>query len=75
MNLAEIIQVLPELTTEERQTIYRRIEELDGEPQFEPTEEMLVGIDEATRSLAAGEGILLEEVRQRFLTKWHFKLS
>ena len=35
MNLAEIIEELPKLTVEERQAIYRQIEELDGEPQFE----------------------------------------
>jgi hypothetical protein len=31
---------LPKLTAEERQAIYRKIEELDGEAQFEATEEM-----------------------------------
>ena len=61
------------LTAEERQAIYRQIEELDGEPQFEATEEMRAAIDEATRSLEAGKGIPLEEVRQRFLAKWATK--
>jgi DNA-binding transcriptional MerR regulator len=73
MNLAEIIEELPKLTAEERQAIYRQIEELDGEPQFEATEEMRAAIDEATRSLEAGKGIPLEEVRQRFLAKWATK--
>ena len=73
MNLAEIIEELPKLTVEERQAIYRQIEELDGEPQFEATEEMRRAIDEATRSLEAGKGIPLEEVRQRFLAKWATK--
>ena len=73
MNLAEIIEELPKLTAEERQAIYRQIEELDGEPQFEATEEMCAAIDEATRSLEAGKGIPLEEVRQRFLAKWATK--
>ena len=48
MNLAEIIEELPKLTAEERQAIYRQIEELDGE-QFEATEEMRVAIDWATK--------------------------
>ncbi len=73
MNLAEIIEELPKLTAEERRAIYRQIEELDGEPQFEATEEMRAAIDEATRSLEAGKGIPLEEVRQRFLAKWATK--
>ena len=73
MNLAEIIEELPKLTAEERQAIYRQIEELDGEPQLEATEEMHATIDEATRSLEAGKGIPLEEVRQRFLAKWATK--
>jgi DNA-binding transcriptional MerR regulator len=73
MNLTEIIEELPKLTAEERQAIYRQIEELDGEAQFEATEEMRAAIDEATRSLEAGKGIPLEEVRQRFLAKWATK--
>ena len=73
MNLAEIIEELPKLTAEERQAIYRQIEELNGEPQFEATEEMRAAIDEATRSLEAGKGIPLEEVWQRFLAKWATK--
>ena len=72
-DLAEIIEELPKLTAEEPQAIYRQIEELDGEPQFEATEEMRAAIDEATRSLEAGKGIPLEEVRQRFLAKWATK--
>ena len=43
MNLAEMIEELPKLTAEERQAIYRQIEELDGEPQFEATEGMRRG--------------------------------
>jgi len=44
MSLAEIIEELPKLTPEERRTIYQQIERLDGEPNFEPTSEML-GLD------------------------------
>jgi hypothetical protein len=51
MNLAEMIEELPKLTAEERQGIYRQIEELDGEPQFEATEEMRRG-DRRSNALA-----------------------
>ena len=73
MSFTEILEELPKLTQEQRQAIYRRIEDLDGEPQFEATEEMRAAIDQATRSLEAGKGIPLEEVRQRFLAKWAIK--
>jgi len=69
MSLAEIIEQFPNLTAEERQAIYRRIEDLDGEPFFEATEQMRAAIDEATRSLEAGKGIPVEDVRQRFLAR------
>jgi DNA-binding transcriptional MerR regulator len=73
VSFTEILEELPKLTQEQRQAIYRRIEDLDGEPQFEATEEMRAAIDQATRSLEAGKGIPLEEVRQRFLAKWAAK--
>jgi hypothetical protein len=73
MSFAEIIDELPRLTPEERQAIYRLIEDIDGEPRFEATPEMQAAIDAATRCLAAGKGIPLEEVRQRFLAKWAIK--
>lgn len=73
MSFTEILEELPKLTQEQRQAIYRRIEDLDGEPQFEATEEMRAAIEQATRSLEAGKGIPLEEVRQRFLAKWAIK--
>jgi hypothetical protein len=73
MSFAEIIDELPRLTPEERQAIYRLIEDIDSEPRFEATPEMLAAIDAATRSLAAGKGIPLDEARQRFLAKWAIK--
>lgn len=73
MSFDEIIDELPRLRPEERQAIYRLIEDIDGEPQFEATAGMQAAIDAATRSLAAGKGIPLEEVRQRFLAKWGIK--
>jgi hypothetical protein len=48
MSLAEIIEELPRLTPEERQAIYRHIEDIDGGPWFEATEDMRAAIDEAT---------------------------
>ena len=70
MSLAEIIEQLPKLTAAERQTICRQIEDLDAEPLFEATEQMRAAIEEATRSLEAGKGIPMEDVRRRFLAKW-----
>ena len=58
------------LRAEKRQAIYRRIEVIGGEPWFEATDDMLAAIDEASRSLAAGKGVPLEEVRKRFRAKW-----
>ena len=73
MSFTEILDELPRLTPEERQAIYRLIEDIDGELRFEATEEMRAAIDAATRSLEAGKGIPLDEVRQRFLAKWVIK--
>ena len=73
MSFAEILDELPKLTPDERQAVYRLIEDIDGEPRFEATEEMLAAIDAATQSLEAGKGIPLDEVRQRFLAKWAIK--
>jgi hypothetical protein len=42
---------LPELTPEERRTIYQQIESLDGEPNFEPTSEMHGAIEEGSQSV------------------------
>jgi hypothetical protein len=50
VSFTEILEELPKLTQEQRQAIYRQIEELDGAPLFEATDEMLVAIDEGTRS-------------------------
>ena len=73
MSFAEILDELHRLTQEERQAIYRLIEDIDGEPRFDATEEMRAAIDAATQSLEAGKGIPLDEVRQRFLAKWAIK--
>ena len=65
MSLAEIIEELPKLTPEERQTIYQQIERLDGEPNFEPTPEMLGAIEEGTRSAQTERMYTAEEIKDR----------
>jgi hypothetical protein len=42
VSFTEILEELPKLTQEQRQAIYRQIEELDGAPLFKATDEMLV---------------------------------
>jgi len=65
MSLAEIIEELPKLTPEERRTIYQQIERLDGEPNFEPTSEMLGAIEEGTRSAQTERMYTAEEIKDR----------
>ena len=65
MSLAEIIEELPKLTPEERRTIYQQIERLDGEPNFEPTSEMLGAIEEGTRSAQTERMYSVEEIKAR----------
>jgi hypothetical protein len=65
MSLAEIIEELPKLTPEERRTIYQQIERLDGEPNFEPTLEMLGAIEEGTRSAQTERMYTAEEIKDQ----------
>jgi hypothetical protein len=65
MSLAEIIEELSKLTPEERRTIYQQIERLDGEPNFEPTPEMLAAIEEGTRSAQTERMYTAEEIKDR----------
>jgi len=65
MSLAEIIEELPRLTPEERRTIYQQIERLDGEPNFEPTPEMLGAIEEGIRSAQTERMYTAEEIKDR----------
>jgi hypothetical protein len=69
MSLAEIIKELPKLKLEERQTIYRIIQQLDGEPEFEATPEMLAAIDEGIRSAESESSYSPDEVRQ-MMREW-----
>jgi hypothetical protein len=69
MGLAEIIEELPKLTPEERRAIYQQIERLDGEPTFEPTSEMLVAIEEGTRSAQTERMYTADEIKER-IRQW-----
>ena len=65
MRFTEILEELPKLTQEQRQAIYRQIEELDGAPMFEATDEMLLAIDEGTRSAQTERVYTADELRVR----------
>jgi hypothetical protein len=65
VSFTEILEELPKLTQEQRQAIYRQIEELDGAPLFEATDEMLVAIDEGTRSAQTERFYTADELRAR----------
>ena len=65
MSLAEIIEELPKLTPGERRAIYQQIERLDGEPNFEPTPEMLGAIEEGTHSAQTERMYTAEEIKDR----------
>ena len=69
MSLTEIIEQLPKLTLEERQAIYRRIEMLDGEPEFAATPEMLAAIEEGTRSAQTERMYTADEIKER-IRQW-----
>jgi hypothetical protein len=69
MSLTEIIEQLPKLTPEERQAIYRRIEMLDGEPEFTATPEMLAAIEEGTRSAQTERTYTSDEIKVR-IREW-----
>jgi hypothetical protein len=69
MTLTEIIEELPKLTPEERQAIYQQIERLDGEPTFESTTEMLVAIEEGTRSAQTECMYTADETKER-IRQW-----
>jgi hypothetical protein len=65
VSFTEILEELPKLTQEQRRAIYRQIEELDGAPLFEATDEMLAAIDEGTRSAETEPFYTAEELRTR----------
>jgi predicted transcriptional regulator len=63
--MTEILEELPRLGHSERQTILRRLIELDAGIDIEETPQMLVAIDAGVSSLETGSGVPLEEARQR----------
>jgi predicted transcriptional regulator len=69
MSMTEILDELPRLSSTERQTILRRLVQLDAGLDFEETPEMLAAIDAGVRSLQSGSGVPLEEARRR-LDEW-----
>jgi hypothetical protein len=46
-------------------TVIEQIERLDGEPNFEPTPEMLGAIEEGTRSAQTERMYTAEEIKER----------
>jgi len=73
MSTTEILEELPRLAREEREKIWRRLEEIELE-ETEETPEMLAAIDEGRRSIREGKGVSIEEARRR-IDQWITKLS
>ncbi len=65
MSMSEILDELPRLSEGDRQTILRRLIQLDAGLEVDETPEILAAIDEGVRSMESGPGITLEEARQR----------
>jgi hypothetical protein len=69
MNVREILDELPRVDASERQTVLRRLIEIDSALEVEETPEMLAAIDEAVRSFDPDEGVGIEEARRR-VAQW-----
>lgn len=72
MSVREILEELPRLDPSERQTILRRLIEIDPALEVEETPEMLAAIDEAVSSFDADRGVGIEEARRR-VAQWTSK--
>jgi tellurite resistance protein len=72
MSVREILEELPRLDASERQTILRRLIQIDPALDVEETPEMLEAIDEAVRSFDADKGVGIEEARRR-VAQWTTK--
>ena len=72
MSVREILEELPRLDANERQTILRRLIEIDPALEVEETPEMLAAIDEAVGSFDAEKGVGIEEARRR-VAQWTSK--
>ena len=69
MSVREILEELPRLDPSERQTVLRRLMEIDPALELEETPEMLAAIDEAVRCFEADKGVGIEEARRR-VAQW-----
>jgi 7,8-dihydro-6-hydroxymethylpterin-pyrophosphokinase len=72
VSVREILDELPRLEASERQTVLRRLIEIDPALDVEETPEMLAAIDEAVRSFDAEKGVGIEEARRR-VAQWTSK--
>jgi len=72
MSVREILEELPRLDASERQTVLRRLIEIDPALEVEETPEMLAAIDEAVSAFDADKGVGIEEARRR-VTQWTSK--
>ena len=72
MSVREILDELSRLDASERQTVLRRLIEIDPALEVEETPEMLAAIDEAVHSFDADKGVGIEEARRR-VAQWTSK--
>lgn len=64
MSTIEILEELPRLARDEREKIWKRLEEIElGE--MDETPEMLAAIDEGRRAIGEGKIVNMEEMRRR----------
>ena len=71
MSVREILEELPRLDASERQTVLRRLIEIDPALDVD-TPEMLAAIDEAVRAFDADKGVGIDEARRR-VAQWTSK--
>jgi len=72
MSIAEILEELPKLGSEERHALLDRLNKLEAE-SIEETPTLLAAIDEGIRSAEEEGCIPLETVRQEYEAKWATK--
>lgn len=73
MSITEILEVLPKLSTEDRNLLHDRLYELEAD-EVEETPEMLAFIDEGIRSIREDKHHTIEEARE-LITQWTTKSS
>jgi hypothetical protein len=72
VSVREILEALPRLDASERQTVLRRLIEIDPALEVEETPEMLAAIDQAVHSFDPDKGVGIEEARRR-VAQWTSK--